>query len=105
MLAMQSGELVGTTVGERFEVLAFAAAGGMGHIYRAKDTLTGDTVALKVLAPKSQLIERFARESAALATIDHPNVVRHIAHGTTREGAQYLAMEWLEGQDLADRLG
>ncbi len=99
-------ELVGRTVAGRFEVLAFARAGGMGYVYRANDRTTGAVVALKVLAPASGDAERFAREAALLSSIDHPGVVRYIDHGIVDEasGEQYLAMEWLAGEDLGDRL-
>src|SRR5436190_23255468 len=86
-------ELVGTKVAERFDVVAFARAGGMGHVYRARDLQTGVVVALKVLAPQAQDRERFAREAALLARIDHPGVVRYVDHGSLEEGSleQYLA--------------
>ena len=47
---------------------------------------------------------RFEREAQALAQIQHPDVVRYVAHGHTREGSPYLVMEWLEGEDLRSRL-
>jgi hypothetical protein len=99
-------ELVGRTIAGRFDVLAFARAGGMGYVYRASDRTTGSVVALKVLAPANGDAERFAREAALLSSIDHPGVVRYVDHGIVDEasGEQYLAMEWLEGEDLGDRL-
>jgi eukaryotic-like serine/threonine-protein kinase len=48
--------------------------------------------------------ERFVREGALLAEISHPSIVSYVGHGTTAEGLPYLAMEWLEGEDLAERL-
>ena len=77
----------------------------MGHVYRARDAATGDVVALKVLASKDGEAARFVREAEVLAAIEHPAVVRYLAHGATDEGAPYLAMEWLAGEDLASRLG
>jgi hypothetical protein len=96
-------QVVGTTMGERFEVKAFAGAGGMGRVYRALDRTTGGTVAIKLL-PYDGDAARFAREAEVLATMDHPGVVRYLAHGTTPEGTRYLAMEWFHGEDLASRL-
>jgi hypothetical protein len=98
--------LVGRTIGGRFDVLAFARAGGMGYVYRAHDRTTGTVVAIKVLAPTSGDAERFAREAALLSKVEHPGVVRYVGHGMVDEssGDQYLAMEWLEGEDLGDRL-
>ena len=76
----------------------------MGSVYRAIDELTGDAVALKLLhagVPDGEL--RFAREAAALARMSHPSVVRYVAHGMAESGP-FVAMEWLEGEDLARRL-
>ena len=96
--------LVGEVLGDRFELIAFAASGGMGHVFRARDRTNGKTVAMKLLALESGA-ERFAREAAALASIDHPGVVRYLAHGVAAGTTRWLAMEWLTGEDLAQRLG
>jgi tetratricopeptide (TPR) repeat protein len=96
--------LVGDVLGERFELVAFVASGGMGHVYRARDRTSGATVAVKLLALEAA-VERFAREAAALASIDHPGVVRYLAHGVAAGTTRWLAMEWLDGVDLAGRLG
>src|SRR5205814_602302 len=76
-------------------------AGGMGKVYRARDLVTGERVAVKVLRPESFETARFERESAVLAELHHPAVVRYVAHGRTPEGPLYLAMEWLDGEDLS----
>ncbi len=95
----------GTLVGDRFTIEREAGAGGMGTIFAAMDRVTGARVALKVLARVSAIdTERFGREVQALADIDHPSVVRYVAHGTTPTGQLYLAMQWLEGEDLAARM-
>jgi tRNA A-37 threonylcarbamoyl transferase component Bud32 len=95
--------LVGTVMDDRFELVAFAAAGGMGRVYRARDRATGETVAIKLL-PRDGDAARFAREAEVLAAIEHPGVVRYLAHGAALAGARYLAMEWLTGEDLSERL-
>src|SRR5262245_25690632 len=83
----------GDVVADRFEVERQAGAGGMGIVYRAKDRLTGEPVALKVIAGRTtQESERFLREAALLAELRHPSIVRHVAHGTTTSGERYLAM-------------
>lgn len=74
----------------------------MGVVWRALDRQTGDAVALKLLRPGSES-ERFLRESRLLAELDHPGIVRYVAHGSSDEGP-YLVMEWLEGESLAQRL-
>lgn len=95
----------GTLFGSRFEVLARAGAGGMGTVYRAADRASGgDTVALKVFPPLGEVgLRRFDREASALASIVHPAVVRYIAHGV-EEDRPWIAMEWLAGETLRDRL-
>ncbi len=78
----------------------------MGTVYRALDTHTDQTVAVKLLQasgnPKDA--ERFAREAQLLFELRHPGIVEYIAHGVTGDGQPYLAMEWLVGEDLARRL-
>ena len=77
----------------------------MGLVYRAKDEQTGEHVALKVVAePQGTQSLRFQQEARVLAEIAHPAIVRYLAHGTTAGGEQYLAMEWLEGETLEDRV-
>ncbi|WP_437605013.1 protein kinase [Sorangium sp. So ce834] len=95
----------GNVIDGRFEIVELAGAGGMGHVFRAYDLATGETVALKVLQnAASQDSSRLAREAQALATIRVPGVVRYIAHGVTELGHPYLAMEWLTGETLSQRL-
>ncbi len=92
----------GTLVAGRFEVHRLAGAGGMGTVYRATDQLTGRPVALKVALP--ELAARFRREARLLEAVQHPLIVQHIAHGTSDDGALWLAMEWLDGVTLDARL-
>jgi tetratricopeptide (TPR) repeat protein len=76
----------------------------MGVVYRAIDRQTGQPVAVKMMARvDGSAAESFAREARLLAELDHPRIVRYVAHGRTPVG-QYIAMEWLEGETLADRL-
>ncbi len=97
--------LSGTNVGGRFEIIELMRSGGMGSIYAARDGLTGQRVALKVLEDAGPIAgARFLREGALLSQIVHPGIVRHVAHGITEANAHYLAMEWLEGEDLGERL-
>ncbi|WP_437717224.1 protein kinase [Sorangium sp. So ce448] len=92
----------------RFELDRAAGSGGMGAVYRAIDRETGEPVALKVGLhaehAEADQAERFRREARVLAGLYHPAIARHVAHGVTAEGRQYLAMEWLDGEDLAARL-
>jgi tetratricopeptide (TPR) repeat protein len=94
----------GQLLASRFEVRALAGVGGMGAVYRAFDRVTNTTVALKLLSGQAADEERFTREARVLATLDHPAIVRYVAHGVCDDGTPYLAMEWLDGTDLAARL-
>ena len=111
---MQKGQLIAG----RFELVAKVATGGMGSIFRARDLTSGSPVAVKTWPPtrsafdpitqarkRERALRRFEREAAALAAIDHPAVVRYIAHGVTASAEPFLVMDWVEGHDLADKLG
>jgi eukaryotic-like serine/threonine-protein kinase len=90
---------------DRFEIERVAGSGGMGTVYRAIDLTTREPVALKVLRPgTSDGAERFAREVRVLASLRHPGIVRYVADGATPGGEMCLAMEWLEGESLSQRL-
>jgi eukaryotic-like serine/threonine-protein kinase len=90
---------------DRFEIEQQIGSGGMGEVFRARDRATGALVAVKVIAGgRESRSARFAREVELLAELSHPGIVRYVAHGETRAGELYLAMEWLDGEDLAARL-
>ncbi len=100
---MQPGEVVE----DRFEIAEVAGQGGMGTVFRARDRRTSEIVALKILQSASgDNAARFSREIRVLAGLRHPGIVRYIADGFTHtaQRAQWLAMEWLEGESLARRL-
>jgi serine/threonine protein kinase len=92
-------------IADRFEIVALAGQGGMGAVYRANDLETAAQVALKVLVRNSaeDATARFLREARVLSELRHPHIVRYFAHGEVSEGEPYLAMEWLDGEDLASR--
>ncbi len=97
--------MVDRIVADRFVIERLVGSGGMGEVFRAKDRLSGGLVALKVLyGSLAREAERFKREAQILADITHPRIVRYVAHGVLEGGRPYLAMEWLEGEDLAERL-
>jgi len=96
--------LPGTLIARRFEIERLAGRGGMGAVFRARDVTTGDAVALKLLEGDSADVERFGREATALSELHHPGIVRYVSHGLTTEGRPFLAMEWLDGEDLNRRL-
>jgi len=96
---MRAGEILDG----RFVLVDRVGAGGMGVVFAAKDLHSGARVAVKIVHGPEAILQRFAREVAVLAAIDHPRVVRYVADGRGAEGS-YLAMEWLEGEDLAVRI-
>lgn len=74
----------------------------MGQVFRAEDLSTGRTVALKTMSSFDHaMIERFVLEAKTLASLEHPAIVGYVAHGTTERGGPFLAMRWLEGEDLS----
>lgn len=93
----------------KYEVLGHIAAGGMGVVYRARDTESGRDVALKILNPelaasKPAIIERFRREARSAAKLSHENVVTVYDLQEDR-GTFFLPMEFVEGVDLHDYIG
>ncbi|HXI12124.1 MAG TPA: protein kinase [Thermoanaerobaculia bacterium] len=96
----------GTRLGP-YEILAPIGSGGMGEVFRAKDTRLDRSVAIKVLpshlSSNPQLRERFDREARAVSALNHPNICT--LHDVGHEGGiDYIVMELLEGESLADRL-
>jgi len=96
------GLAVGTRIGP-YEILALLGAGGMGEVYRARDTRLGRDVAIKVLpaavAREPERLLRFETEARAVAALNHPNILS-IHDVGTHDGAPYLVSECLEGQSL-----
>ncbi len=93
----------GSMVLGRFEIERLAGSGGMGAVYRAFDLKTQQPVAIKVIFDGADQ-SRFHREALLLAELHHPGIVGYVAHGHTEAGHPFLAMQWLSGHDLADRL-
>lgn len=101
-MALTSGTKFGP-----YEILAPAGAGGMGQVYRARDTRLDRTVAIKILAdhlvssPDSK--QRFEREARAVSSLNHPNIC-HLYDVGSQDGIDYLVMEYVEGEPLPTRL-
>jgi len=98
------------TAGHRlgpYEIVAPLGAGGMGEVYKARDTRLDRTVAIKVLpsslASDAQFRERFDREARAISQLDHPHICAVHDVGE-QDGVSYLVMQYLEGETLATRL-
>jgi eukaryotic-like serine/threonine-protein kinase len=84
-----------------YEIVSRAGAGGMGEVYRARDTRLDRTVAIKVLPPDltsdSAARQRFEREARAVAALSHPHICPLFDIGQ-QDGTDYLVMEYLEGR-------
>jgi cytochrome c-type biogenesis protein CcmH/NrfG len=101
-----STDLVGSVIADRYHILKRLAAGGMGRVYLAEHVKMGRQCAIKVLHPSmaadAEAIARFNREAANASRIDHPNVAAIYDFGETPTGLLYLAMQYIEGQTLAE---
>ena len=96
----------GTSIAGRFTLEALVGQGGMGLVYQATDTRTQRRVALKLSRGlgSPDATYRFGREALLLSELHHPGIVAYVDHGAAEDGHSFLAMEWLEGEDLASRL-
>jgi serine/threonine protein kinase len=98
-MALSPGDKLGP-----YEILSPLGAGGMGEVYKARDTRLDRFVAIKVLpehiAKREDLRQRFEREARAVASLNHPNIC--VLHDIgSKDGAGYMVMEYLEGETLA----
>src|SRR5947209_3020793 len=97
---------IGTKLGP-YEIISQLGAGGMGEVYRARDTRLDRTVAIKVLhdhlSAKPELRQRFEREARAISNLSHPHIctLHDVGH---QDGIDYLVMEFIEGESLVDRI-
>ncbi len=101
-MPLSAGERLGS-----YEIISPLGAGGMGEVYRARDTKLGRSVALKVLpeavATDVDRIARFEREAKVLASLNHPHIAALFGMDESA-GRQLLVMELVEGETLADRI-
>jgi serine/threonine protein kinase/Tol biopolymer transport system component len=101
-LAIRTGQRLGP-----YEILSAIGAGGMGEVYRARDTRLDRVVAVKILpdhlSDRAELRERFEREARTVASLNHAHIcaLYDIGH---QDGTDFLVMEYLEGETLAERL-
>ena len=101
-MALASGTRLGS-----YEIQSPLGAGGMGEVYRARDVRLDRTVAIKVLVSHlsslPELKQRMDREARAISSLSHPNIC-HLYDIGSQDGTDYLVMEFLEGETLAERL-
>lgn len=95
--------MVGRVLNSRYEIEQLIGSGGMAEVYRARDSLLGRTVAVKVLhsqyAKDPVFIERFRHEAQAAANLNHPNIVNVYDWGI-EDSTYYIVMEYVQGRDL-----
>jgi len=105
-LSAVAENLIGGTIDKRFRLISRIGKGGMSEVYKAQHLLLGRTVAIKVLHPneaaKENSVERFQQEAKAISALDHPNIVKVFAFGLSDNERFYLAMDYLEGESLAE---
>src|SRR5678815_3614135 len=101
-MLLSTGERLGP-----YEILSLIGAGGMGEVYRARDTRLDCTVAVKVLAPEladdAEFQARFTREAKAISALNHAHICGLYDIGREHD-TDYLVLELLEGETLAVRL-
>jgi len=91
----------------RFRLVSLAGRGAAGEVHRGVDESTGQPVAIKILKgliDDEHAVERFRREIDVLRSVDSPHVVTYISDGRDPEGSAYVAVKWIDGEDLAQRL-
>ena len=97
-----------TVLDNRYDVGRPLGSGGMGEVFLARDRVLGRDVALKVLrtqyAGDSEFAERFKREARSAASLSHPNIVQVYDRGETDDGASYIAMEYVPGGTLKEKI-
>src|ERR671916_298077 len=95
-------------VNSRYSIVRALGGGGMAKVYLAHDEVLDRDVALKVLreqfAEDEEFVERFKREAQSAAALSHPNIVQIYDRGETEHGTYYIAMEYLPGGTLKDRI-
>jgi eukaryotic-like serine/threonine-protein kinase len=101
-MALSSGTKLGP-----YEIQSPLGAGGMGEVYRAKDTRLDRTVAIKILpthlSANPEFKQRFEREARTVSSLNHPHIC-HLYDVGSQDGTDFLVMEFLDGETLADRL-
>ena len=96
---------IGKRVGNRYDVISLVGVGGMSNVYKAIDTTTGETVAMKFLKQEffgnEELVRRFKNESKAISLLDNPNIIKVIDVNIGEE-EKYIVVEYIDGITLKE---
>src|SRR5581483_11797452 len=102
------GDLVGQVVADRYRIIKLLGEGGMGQVYEAQHVNINKRFAIKLLRPEivsnPEAVQRFRQEAWSASSIGHDNIIEIEDFATLPSGAVYLAMEFLAGESLADRM-
>jgi serine/threonine-protein kinase len=97
---------LGRVLADRYRIVSLLGSGGMGSVYRAEHVHMKKPVAVKILhrhmTTNAEVVARFEREAVAAGRIEHPNVAAATDFGKLDDGSFYLALEYVEGENLAD---
>ena len=97
-----------TLIDKRYELRGLVGSGGMADVFLAHDEVLDRDVALKLLkdqyAENEEFVERFKREARSAASLSHPHIVPVFAWGETGDGMYYIAMEYLSGGTLKEKI-
>ncbi len=103
---LQTSGLIGSVLGDRYEILSLIGDGAMGQVYRARHKLLKRIVAVKMLHQNliagASALKRFQKEAELASALNHPNILTVHDFGVTDEGSPYLVMAFLEGKSLAE---
>ena len=100
---------LGKVIDGRYEIQARIGEGGMGVVYKARQTSIDRLIAIKMLNPQmagdQQWVQRFYNEAKACSRLQHPNTIRMFDFGQTQDGRLFMTMEFLDGVSLRDAIG
>ncbi|MBP6745519.1 serine/threonine protein kinase [bacterium] len=105
---LKETDLVGSVLGDRYEILELIGDGAMGQVYKAKHRLLKRIVAVKMMHPNlvsgAAALKRFQKEAEMASALNHPNILTVYDFGVTDGGVPYLVMAFLEGTSLAEQI-
>ncbi len=105
VLLTEKDARIGSIFDEKYEILDFVGAGGLSRVYKALHKGLNRVIALKILKSSDLIdLKRFRREAVSVGQLEHPNIARVYSFSVSPEGSPYMAQEFLDGIDLAEKL-